>query len=114
MEHTNKPYEIPDEKPQMVSEPAVTYGYSANPQHVLYKEVEEESNSEKKTHLRKNLHSTTVNFLESVDWMENKPFPIYSDSNDDSWIDAAEAVGNTDIVDDNVIIKDRLAWHSLR
>ncbi len=114
MEHTTNPYEIPEEEPQMASEQAAPYGYSANPQHALYKEGLEESSSEKKEFLRNHLHNTTARFLESVDWMENKPFPVYPDSSDDSWIDAAEAAGNTDIVDDTVIVKNRLAWQSLR
>ncbi|MCQ2244951.1 MAG: hypothetical protein MJZ32_11935 [Bacteroidaceae bacterium] len=107
-----KKYDIPNDEPQMVSEPVVAYGYSATQQHLPLNTVAEMSNSEKKEFLRANLHDATAKFLESVDWMENKPYPMYPDSDDDSWIDAAEAVNYADIVDDAIVNKDRQAWLS--
>lgn len=109
-----KKYENPEYEPQMASEPALAYGSSATPQQAQFRMVMETPNSEKKEFLKANLHNATVAYLESVDWMENKPFPVYSDSDDDSWIDAAEALDNTDIVDDAVVNMDRQAWLSLR
>lgn len=109
-----KRYTIQENEPQMVGEPAVAYGYSATLQHAPANAVLEESNYKKKEYLRGQLHGSTVEFLESVEWMENKPFPVYSDSDDDTWIDEAEAMQGADIVDDAVILKDRLAWQSLR
>lgn len=109
-----KKYEIPENEPQMVGESAVAYGYSAIPQHTPINVTIENSNSEKKTFLRMNLHDSTAQFLESVDWMENKPFPMYPDSDDDSWIDVAEVVDSADIVDEAIMIKDRQAWLSLK
>lgn len=109
-----KKYDIPTDEPQMVSEPVVAYGYSATQQHSPLNTVVEMSNSEKKEFLRANLNDATAKYLESVDWMENQPYPMCSDSDDDSWIDAAEAVNYTDIVDDAIINKDRQAWLSLR
>ncbi|MCQ2257931.1 MAG: hypothetical protein MJZ41_08075 [Bacteroidaceae bacterium] len=109
-----KKYDIIEEEPQISSEAAVAYGYSEISQHALFNTVVETSNSEKKKFLRDNLHETTVSLLETVDWMENKPFPVYSDSDDDSWIDDAEAADYADIVDDAVVNKDRQAWLSLR
>lgn len=107
-----KKYDIPTDEPQMVSEPVVAYGYSATQQHLPLNTVAEMSNPEKKNFLGANLHDVTARYLESVDWMENKPYPMYPDSDDDSWIDAAEAVNYTDIVDDATINKDRQAWLS--
>lgn len=109
-----KKYDIPEDEPQMVGEPAVAYGYSAISQHAPINVTMEMSNSEKKEFLRTNLHDSTAKFLESVDWMENKPFPMYPDSDDDSWIDAAEAVDSEDIVSEAIITKDRQAWLSLK
>ena len=107
-----KKYDIPNDEPQMVSEPVVAYGYSATQQHLPLNTVAEMSNSEKNEFLRASLHDATAKYLESVDWMENKPYPMYPDSDDDSWIDAAEAVNYADIVDDAIINKDRQAWLS--
>lgn len=107
-----KEYDIQDKEPQMVSEPVVAYGYSATTLH-LHRTMEM-SNSEKKEYLRANLHHSTIEFLESEDWMENKPYPMYSDVDDDAWIDEAEAMQGADIVDDAQILKDRQAWYSLR
>lgn len=109
-----KKYPIPEEISTLVSEPAVMYACSAIPQHASINTVMEMSNSEKKELLRANLHDATIEYLESVDWMENKPFPMYSDSDDDSWIDAVEAENYADVVDDTRVNKDRQAWLSLR
>lgn len=109
-----KKYDTPEEQPQFVSEAAVAYDYSAIPQHAPINVMMEKSNSEKKEFLRNNLHDSTVKFLESVDWMENKPFPMHSSSDDDSWIEASEALDSADIVDDAIVNKDRQAWLSLR
>lgn len=110
-----KKYEVPENEPQMLGESVATYGYSVNSQHPLFDVVRESPNLQKKEFLRTHLHSSTAEFLESVDWMENKPFPMYSDSDDDeTWIDMAEAVGYADVVDDTIVNKDRQAWLSLR
>lgn len=109
-----KKYNIQENEPQLVNEPAVAYGYSATLQHAQINAVQEESNYKKKEFLRGHLHDSTVEFLESVEWMENKPFPVYPDSDDDAWIDEAEAMQDADIVDDAIILKDRQAWQSLR
>lgn len=107
-----KKYNTQENEPQMAKEPTVAYGYSATPQHAPFSAVLEGPNSKKKEFLRVHLHASTVEILESVEWMEDKPFPIYSD--DEDWIDAAEAEQGADIVDDAIILKDRLAWQSLR
>lgn len=110
-----KKYNLQENEQQMVSEPVTTYGYAVTSQPTNYNVAIEPSNSEKKEFLRSHLHSSTAEFLESVDWMENKPFPMYSDSDDDeAWIDAAEAEGNADVIDNAIVIKDRLAWQNLR
>lgn len=110
-----KKYELPENEPQMVSELVASYGYAVTSQRQQFDIVRESSNLQKKEYLRTHLHSSTAEFLESVDWMENMPFPMYSDSDDDeTWIDMAEAVGCADIVDDEIVNKDRQAWLSLR
>ena len=109
-----KKYTIQENDPQMVGEPTVAYGYSAASQYATVNAVLEESNYKKKEFLRGHLHGSTVEFLESVEWMENKPFPVYSGSDDDACIDEAEAMQGADIVDDAIILKDRLAWQSLK
>ncbi len=109
-----KKYDIPNDEPQMVEEPVVAYGYSAAQQHSPLNMTVEMSNSEKKEFLRANLHADTAKYLESVDWMENKPYPMYPDSDDDSWIDAAEATNYADIIDDAIVNKDRQAWQLCR
>lgn len=109
-----KKYVVPENESQMVNEPTVAYGYPSTPQHAPVNAVLEESNSMKKEFLSVHLHASTAEFLESVGWMEDKPFPVYSDSDNEDWIDAAEAVQGADIVDDAIVQKDRLAWQSLR
>lgn len=110
-------YDIPDETAGMVSESlsVATYGNAVTSQ-LPYLNVSTESpNAKKKEFLKTHLHSSTVRHLQSVDWMENKPFPMYSDSdNDEAWIDMAEATDCADVVDDAIVNKDRQAWQSLR
>ncbi len=60
------------------------------------------------------LHPSTVLMLDECDWMRNRPFPTSALVDDDSWIDEAELVGDSDIVPDSIIQRDLKAWHSLR
>lgn len=75
----------------------------------------EASINEKISYLRANLHPSTVEYLELVDWMLDKPFPYDDcDPNDDSWVDEAEAAGDSDIVPMEIIMHDREIWRNAR
>ena len=114
MTHEPQKYNLPDEQPHVASEPVATAAYAVPsndaPTHIIM----ELSNKHKQEYLRTHLHPATASYLESQDWMDGKPFPLYDDKDEDSWIDEAEAMDNTDIIDEARIIQDRAAWYSVR
>ena len=75
----------------------------------------EASVEESISYLRANLHPSTVEYLELMDWMVDKPFPYdVCNADDDSWVDEAEAAGDADIVPMEQIMHDREVWRDAR
>ena len=64
--------------------------------------------------LSQQLHPETVQMLDNCDWMKDRPFPASVSAEDESWIDQAEAIGNSDIVPESIIQQDLKAWRSVR
>lgn len=81
------------EKPMVASEPAFKL---------------ESSIEEKIAYLKEHLHPSTSEYLESLDWMVDKPFPYDDASSDDSWTEEEEHLNP--IVPNDIIIQDRKAW----
>lgn len=110
----SKEYEYKDKESQMVSDTVMQYNNAMHQRPVIPFHIAEDTNLQKKKFLQNNLHFSTAQYLESQDWLEDKPFPTYADSDDEAWIDEAEAMGTNDIVHEDIINIDRLAWNSLR
>ena len=109
----NKRYIIKekDSDPSVVQDDS-TISYSAD---ISVEEVETIDETEAVIQqLREKLHPSTVQMLDSVGWMTNMPFPSGVSADDESWIDEAEAQGNSDIVPDVIIQQDLAAWRSVR
>lgn len=114
-----KKYNIPDEEEQNVaSESEVVYSSSnCHPKsyvHSIESSASKDRVSAAVDALRDSLHPSTVAFLDSVDWMKDKSFPQSETPMDDSWIDQAELVADSDIVPEEIMIKDLAAWRSVR
>ena len=119
MNHKEHKYTIPEDETPIVSEPAVAYAIDAHP--MLQNEAfsisfshKEVTSEEKIAYLRAHLHPSTVQLLESENWMQGAAFPCSSTSDDDSWIDEAEAMGDSDIVPDEIMQNDLAVWKSVR
>ena len=63
---------------------------------------------EKVDYLKKNLHPTTVEYLESVDFMENRPFPY--DEPEGNWFDESDE--ENPAMPNDVVMHDKEVWLS--
>lgn len=95
-----KKYNIKEEEPMMVREAAVDYACL------------ESSVDQKVAYLRKNLHPSTVAYLEQCGYMMNQPFPCNEEELTDDWVNEADE--QNPIVPDEVIKHDREVWLSVR
>lgn len=110
----SKKYKVPEEKQIAVSESVAAYQYSEQQQIAGVNVALGCSDLRRKGQLRANLHPSTVEYLDSVGWMEDRPFPAFVEPDDESWIDDAESNGLSDIVEDERIAKDKAAWLNVR
>lgn len=68
----------------------------------------EATTMEKIAYLRANLHPSTIEYLESRNWMVEKTFPYDDSASDLSWTEESEE--SNPIISNDVIIQDRKAW----
>ena len=83
-----------DEAPNIVEEPSVAY------------KSQSVSQKDKVEYLKKNLHPSTVEYLEDMDFMDNRPFP-YDDS-EENWFDELDE--ENPVMPNDVVIHDREVW----
>ena len=95
-----KKYNVTEEEPMMLGEAAVDYACL------------ESSVDEKVAFLRKNLHPSTVAYLEQCGYMMNQPFPYNEEELTDDWLNETDE--QNPIVPDEVIKHDREVWLSVR
>lgn len=72
----------------------------------------ESSVDEKVAYLRKNLHPSTVAYLEQCGYMMNQPFPYNEEELTDDWLNETDE--QNPIVPDEVIKHDREVWLNVR
>lgn len=83
-----------DEAQNRVKEPAVAYKWQGA------------SQNEKADYLKKNLHPSTVEFLENMEFMENRPFPY--DEPEEDWFDESDE--KNPAMSNDVVMHDKEVW----
>lgn len=64
------------------------------------------SQKDKVAYLKRNLHPSTVDYLEGLDFMDNRPFPY--DEPEENWFDESDE--ENPVMPNGVVIHDREVW----
>lgn len=83
-----------DDSPSQVAEAAMAYG------------TQRSSVEERVDYMKSHLYSTTVQYLEQRDFMEDRPFPY--DDTDESWFDESDE--ENPAMSNDIVLHDKEVW----